>query len=79
MQHGTKIFVGIEEAARLCAMSRKSFEKVCPVKPVNLPLRKNLYDVRALADWADELAGRKHAHPSPESAYDEGKRRQGAA
>lgn len=75
----TKRLISLDAAAKYFSMGKKSFERVCPVRPVNLPIRKKLYDVRALDDWADALAGRKTEPLSPGSAYDEGKRRHSAA
>lgn len=72
-------FLTVEQAARRYGMGRASFEKVCPVATVNLPLRKNLYDVRALEAWADELSGLDTPNVTPESAYEQGKRDLGAA
>ncbi len=62
MSDHTKPHRGIEprllarkEAAAYCGMSLPTFERLCPVNPVDLRLRGYLYDRKALDQWIDGL------------------------
>jgi hypothetical protein len=44
-----------QQAAEYCGMSLPTFERLCPVHPVDLRLRRHLYDRKALDQWIDGL------------------------
>lgn len=50
-----------EQAAAYCGVSLRTFIGLCPVRPVALGPSKRLerYDLRALDQWIDTLAGYK--------------------
>lgn len=55
-----------DAAAAYCGMSPDSFEMAVPVRPVNLNVRRRLWDVKALDRWLDHQSGLVEALPSPD-------------
>jgi hypothetical protein len=45
------------QAAAYCGMSLPTFERLCPVDPVDLRMRGYLYDRKVLDRWIDGLSG----------------------
>lgn len=61
-----------KDAAAYCAMSLPTFERLCPVNPVELGVRGYRYDRRALDRWIDGL---NSTHPPKKNwlgAFDDG-------
>lgn len=47
-----------EQAAQYCGVSRAHFTAHCPVRVTRIGDRK-LYDIKALDEWVDKLAGKR--------------------
>ena len=45
------------EAAEYCGLQTKSFRIDCPVLPVTLPGGRQMFDLRDLDQWLDDLKG----------------------
>lgn len=53
----TPRLLSLDMAAEYCGLSPETFEATVPVRPIDLGIRRKLWDIRALDRWLDEKSG----------------------